>query len=137
VIEHDENSMRVYRKVLRLAARERAEHIFVVRIIPKFGDARILPVVRGRGEAHSRTALEEQEMLEMFVDAGGSRDIPVQTFCIEGQFGTAATQFAHRYKADLLVMSSIKQYTEIADRLYPSETKWGIREAPCDIWIEG
>jgi hypothetical protein len=137
VIEHDENSMRVYRKVLRLAARERAEHIFVVRIIPKYGDARILPVVKGHDKAHSRRSLEEREMLEMFVDAGGSRDIPVQTFCLEGQFGTAATQFAHRYRADLLVISSINQYPEIVDRLYPSESEWGIREAPCDIWIEG
>jgi Kef-type K+ transport system membrane component KefB/mannitol/fructose-specific phosphotransferase system IIA component (Ntr-type) len=129
VTEYDEDSLKVYRKVLRLAARERAEKIYVVRVRPAFGEARILARDQGR------SLTEEQDLLEDFVHAGGETDVPVEPICLEGQTGIAATKFSYRYKTNLLVIPSLKRYAEVADRFFPSEQGWGLQEAACDVWI--
>ncbi|GIV59324.1 MAG: hypothetical protein KatS3mg043_0413 [Rhodothermaceae bacterium] len=134
--EYDETSLLLYRQVLRLAVREHADQVFVVRVLPKFGEARILTGAAGREpEYQPRSLTEEQALLEDFVHGGGESGIPVQTFCLEGPIGFAATRFAYRYKADLLAIPAIERYAALADRLYPSETDWRLREAPCDVWI--
>ncbi len=136
VTEYDDESLLVFRKVLRLAARERSEHVFVVRVLPKVGESRILTAEDEHEPRRIRHSLsEEQDMLEDFVHAGGESDVPIRTFYLEGRTGTAAAQFAHRYKADLLVIPALDQFADAADRLFPSEQSWGLQQAPCDVWI--
>jgi mannitol/fructose-specific phosphotransferase system IIA component (Ntr-type) len=144
VVGDDSEALRVYRRVLRLAVREQAEQIYLVRILAKYADARILTEeaerVAGPGaesEHPRRTLSAAQEELEDIVHAGGETGIPVRTFCLEGRPVVAATQFASRYRADLLVMPAIARYAGFADRLYPAESSWTFRDAPCDVWVTG
>src|SRR5204862_369646 len=78
--------------------------IYVIRIITTFDQARAsIRADAGEGEK-PQTKDEEEDALERFVLSAGATEVPIETRCIRGNTGLAASDFVQSAKADLLVV---------------------------------
>jgi nucleotide-binding universal stress UspA family protein len=138
VTDYSEGSMVAFLKALRFAEQEGAERLFVVRVVPTFGEA--MTISAGgrplRPDAYEALSLaEEQALLQDFVDAAGHATVDVVPICIEGHTGFVAAQFARDQEADLLVMPSSSHQSHFFEKLFPSDMEWVLREIPCNLWV--
>lgn len=138
VVDYTESSLIALGRALRLAARERADKVWVLRVVSDYGTAMAMADnVRGdkMSEYRSRPLREEQMMLRDLIDAAGSSFVSVEPVCIEGTTGLAAAEFARDHDADLLVMPSSSRRAHFFERLFPSDMEWVLREIPCNLWV--
>jgi nucleotide-binding universal stress UspA family protein len=138
VADYSEGALVALAKALRLAAREHAERVYVLRVLSAYGDAMVLAegVRRERVRTYRRNRLtKEMALLRDFAAAAGHSTVPVELQCIEGHAGLATAQFARRVDADLLVMPSTNDQGHFFERLFPSDMEWVLREIPCNLWV--
>jgi nucleotide-binding universal stress UspA family protein len=126
VVDYSEHGAHSLRRTLHLAAREKSERVFVVRLITTFDEA------RAAKESATTSEHDEEEKLEHFVLDLGHTDVPVEVRCIRGNTGFAAADFVKSVQADLLVISLDPQ--TIGGRL-PPNLEWLAEVIPCNLWV--
>jgi hypothetical protein len=113
------------RRALHLAAREKSQRVYVVRLITTFDEARA---------KHEGTPAEtdEEAKLEHFVLDLGHTDVPIEVRFIRGNTGFAAADFVNSVEADLLVVPL--DPAKNAGRL-PPNLEWLVDVIPCNLWV--
>jgi nucleotide-binding universal stress UspA family protein len=123
-------------KTLRLAALEKSEEIYVIRVYTSFDAARAT-LRANQGDAApdqvaARTLEQEEEALDQFVDSASPGDLPVETRCIRGNTGFAASDFVQSIDANLLVVP-VEPSTEPGG--IPPHIAWVSDVIPCNLWV--
>jgi len=117
-------------RTLQLAAAESCERLYVIRIITAFDEARASigtnPKRRKKHEAED----DEEDALERFVLSAGSTQVPIETRCIRGATGLAASDFVQSVSADLLVVPLQKNIQRL-----PKNISWIADVIPCNLWV--
>jgi nucleotide-binding universal stress UspA family protein len=133
VAGHSDHGLQALKRTLPLAAAESSERLYVIRIITTFDQARAS--IRRNAKSRSRESVddEEEEALEKFVLSAGATDVPIETRCIRGNTGLAASDFVQSVKADLLVVPLDKNASG-AQQL-PSNIAWVTDVIPCNLWV--
>ncbi len=138
VTDYSEGAAVALARAQRLAAREEAEKIYVLRVLSPYGEALHLTEGVSRQERQSyqeHNRSEEERLLRDVVDAAGHSSITVEPMLLEGHPGRTTCRFTRQYQADLLVMPSNAGYHHIFERLFPSQMEWVLREIPCNLWV--
>jgi nucleotide-binding universal stress UspA family protein len=132
VADHCDTRLDALKITLRFAAAESCERLYVIRIITTFDQARAS--MRENAGEHAKRSRDddEEEALEKFVLSAGATDVPIETRCIRGNTGLAASDFVQSIKADLLVVPLQKTAggTEL-----PSNIAWVTDVIPCNLWV--
>jgi len=133
VADYSDTRLDALKRLLRFAAAESCERLYVIRIITTFDQARAS--IRGNAtrRAKPRGDDEEEEALEKFVLSAGVTEVPIEARCIRGNTGLAASDFVQSVKADLLVVP-LKKNAGGAQQL-PSNIAWVTDVIPCNLWI--
>jgi nucleotide-binding universal stress UspA family protein len=131
VADYSDTRLEALKRTLPFAAAESCERLYVIRIITTFDQARAS--IRGNQRNSSTLSEEdhEEEELEKFVLSAGATDVPVETRCIRGNTGLAASDFVQSIKADLLVVPLEKK----ASSQLPSNIAWVTDVIPCNLWL--
>lgn len=133
VADYSRHGLQALKKALPLASAESCERLYVIRIVTAFDQARAsIRADAGKGEK-PKTSDEEEDALEELVLSAGATDVPIETRCIRGNTGLAASDFVQSVKADLLVVSMQKGVGAI-HRL-PSNIAWVTDVIPCNLWV--
>ncbi len=126
VADYSEHGAQSLRRALHLAASEKSERMYVVRLITSFDKARAaLDAAPGHGH-------DEEEKLEHFVLELGHTDVPVEVRCVRGNTGFAAADFVKSIDADLLVIPADPQ--KYGGQL-PPNFEWLSDVIPCNLWV--
>ncbi|MBA3881279.1 MAG: universal stress protein [Chthoniobacterales bacterium] len=137
VPDYTEYAQRALQQTLALAAKEQSEGVYAIRVYTSFDAARA--TLRGqsdeRGEDQPTTPTldEEEAALEAFIEAAGETEVPVETRCIRGNTGFAASDFVQAVEADILVVPvepSSGAKTEL-----PPHIAWVTDVIPCNLWV--
>jgi nucleotide-binding universal stress UspA family protein len=123
--EYSDHSSHSLRRTLHLAAREKSECVYVVRLITTFDEAR----AKQEGSA---AETDEDTRLEHFVLALGHTDVPIEVRCIRGNTGFAAADFVKSVEADLFVVPLDPEKN--AGQLPPT-LEWLADVIPCNLWL--
>jgi nucleotide-binding universal stress UspA family protein len=126
VVDYSEHGSQSLRRTFHLAAKEKSERVFVVRLITTFDQAR---AARRSGGANGR---DEEEKLEHFVLDLGHTDVPVEVRCIRGNTGFAAADFVKSVNADTLVVPIDAEKNE---GKLPPNLEWLADVIPCNLWV--
>jgi nucleotide-binding universal stress UspA family protein len=133
VADYSDTRLEALKRTLLFAAAESCERLYVIRIITTFDQARAS--IRGNAGKRAKAGAddEEEEALEKFVLSAGATDVPIETRCIRGNTGLAASDFVQSVKADLLVVPLDKNASG-AQQL-PSNIAWVTDVIPCNLWV--
>ena len=138
VTDYSESALIALTRAQRLAEREGADRLFVLRVLPKYGEAMAMADGFGRQEAvvyQQSTIQEEGSLLQDFVDAAGHVEVPVEPHVVEGHPGPTVAHFVREHQVELLAMPSSVGFGHIFERLFPSGMEWLLREIPCNLWV--
>ncbi len=130
--EYSVHAQQAFRRALQLAERENCERLYVIRNYTSFDHAR----ARRRGKnprTVARTLDEEEIALQEFVLAAGTTNVPIETRCIRGNTGFAASDFVQSVEADLLVVPL--ETKPGPEAKLPQQSAWIIDVIPCNLWI--
>jgi nucleotide-binding universal stress UspA family protein len=121
-------------KALHLAALEKCEKLYVIRVYTTFDEARAkartdAPAVGAEG---ARTLEEEEIALEKFIDSAGPNDVPIEARCIRGNTGYAALDFIQAIDASLL---AVPVDPAAYDDGLPAHAAWVTDVIPCNLWV--
>lgn len=133
VADYSDTRLEALKRLLRFAAAESCERLYVIRIITTFDQARASIRRNAKRRAKPRGDDEEEEALEKFVLSAGVTEVPIEARCIRGNTGLAASDFVQSVKADLLVVP-LKKNAGGAQQL-PSNIAWVTDVIPCNLWI--
>lgn len=133
--DYSEHGRAALLRVLRLAALEKCERLYVIRVYTTFDEARAqaragAPQTDGEG---ARTLEEEEIALEKFIDSAGPNDVPIEMRCIRGNTGYAALDFIQSIDASLLAVP-VDPAACGADSL-PPHVAWITDVIPCNLWV--
>ncbi len=128
VTDHSPHALEALKKTLRLAIGEGSERLYVIRLITAFDEARAK--AEGNGESFKTSDLEE-EALEKFVLSAGATDVPIETRCIRGNTGFAASDFVQAIGANLLVIPVAPS----SGGELPNNIAWITDVIPCNLWL--
>ena len=119
---------------LRLAALEKSERLFVIRVYTTFDAARAKTRKKSGkgGEQSTRTLEEEEAALETFIDSAGPTDVPIEARCIRGNTGYAVLDFVQSVEATLLVVPVDSATSEGS---LPAHVAWVTDVIPCNLWV--
>jgi nucleotide-binding universal stress UspA family protein len=105
IVDYTSASRDALRATLDLAARTKAECVYVLRVFTVFAQLLAEPGQFDKG-SDSNALAAEQARLDAFVEEFEIADIPIDTRCIEGTTGFAAADFVQSIGADLLVIAA-------------------------------
>jgi nucleotide-binding universal stress UspA family protein len=129
IADYSEDALAGLKKTFQLAAAEKTEGLYVIRVITTFDQARASLLVDGNGKVKS--SAEEESELEKFVLSAGATEVPVEVRCIHGNTGFAAADFVQSIQADLLVVP----VPASGEQLLPSNMAWVTDVIPCNLWV--
>jgi nucleotide-binding universal stress UspA family protein len=135
VPEYSEHTQCVLRRTLRLAEKEQCEHLYAIRVHTSFDAVRatLQANQEERGnQPRARTLEEEERALDEFVEAAGPTPLAIDTRCIRGNTGFAASDFVQAVEADLLVVPV--QASPESDGIAP-QIGWVTEVIPCNLWV--
>jgi nucleotide-binding universal stress UspA family protein len=132
VADYSDTKLEALRRTLPFAAEESCERLYVIRIITTFDQARASIRANARSLAKPAADDDEEEALEKFVLSAGATDVPIETRCIRGNTGLAASDFVQSVKADLLVVPLQKS---TGNTQLPSNIAWVTDVIPCNLWV--
>ena len=133
VADYSEHALDALKTTLPLASVEACERLYVIRIITTFDQARAsIRAGTGQGEK-PRTKDDEEDALEEFVLSAGATEVPIETRCIRGNTGLAASDFVQSVQADLLVVP-MRKSRDMVQQL-PSNIAWVSDVIPCNLWV--
>ena len=133
VADYSDTRLDALKRTLPFAAAESCERLYVIRIITTFDQARAS--MRGKPGKRSKPSGDddEEEALEKFVLSAGATDVPIETRCIRGNTGLAASDFVQSIKADLLIVPLQKKGA--GTQQLPSNIAWVTDVIPCNLWV--
>ncbi|MEP6603070.1 MAG: universal stress protein [Spartobacteria bacterium] len=126
VADYSDHALAALRKTLHLAAAEKSECLYVIRVLTTFDRAR----ASLEGDA-PQSSDEEEDALEKFILSAGQTDVPMEARCIRGNTGFAAADFVQSIDADLLVVP----VPVSPDQPLPSNIAWITDVIPCNLWV--
>jgi nucleotide-binding universal stress UspA family protein len=133
VADYSAHGLEALKRTLPFAAAESCERLYVIRIITTFDQARAsIRADAAKGEK-PQSKDEEEDALEEFVLSAGATDVPIETRCIRGNTGLAASDFVQSIKADLLVVPLQKKVGGTPQ--LPSNIAWVTDVIPCNLWV--
>jgi nucleotide-binding universal stress UspA family protein len=130
IADYSEHGLQALKTTLPFAEAESCERLYVIRIITAFDEAR---ASIGSDTARLRkrnTNDDEEDALEKFVLSAGATEVPIETRCIRGNTGLAASDFVQSVKADLLAVPMPKNLCGL-----PSNIAWVTDVIPCNLWV--
>jgi len=132
--DYSEHGRAALLKTLHLAAQEKSERLYVIRVYTTFDAARAKARTDApeEGSAGARTLEEEEIALENFIDSAGPNDVPIEARCIRGNTGYAALDFIQSIDASLLVVPV--DPAACGDGL-PPHVAWITDTIPCNLWV--
>jgi nucleotide-binding universal stress UspA family protein len=132
--DYSEHGRAALLKTLHLAALEKSERLYVIRVYTTFDEARAKTRTGApeEGSAGARTLEEEEIALEKFIDSAGPNDVPIEARCIRGNTGYAALDFIQSIDASLLVVPV--DPAACGDGL-PAHVAWITDTIPCNLWV--
>jgi len=134
VANYSDHAQRAFKQALKLAAAEKCERLYAVRVYTTFDEVRAAMFVGdGDGAPRPRTFEEEETELENFVLSAGDTDVPIEARCLRGNTGFAASDFVKSVEADLLVVPVHK--SEFSVERLPNHLAWIADVIPCNLWL--
>src|SRR5256714_2395111 len=130
--DYSEHARAALLKALRLAALEKCERLYVIRVYTTFDEARAKARTDApeAGSAGARTLEEEEIALEQFIDSAGPNDVPIEARCIRGNTGYAVLDFVQSVDATMLVVPDAPETPGL-----PAHVEWVTDVIPCNLWI--
>jgi len=131
VAEYSDHGREALKKAIALAAAEKSERLYVIRIITTFDKFRAARGGSEHGEAGAAPT-DEDTALEEFVLSMGPTEVPIEVRCIRGNTGFAASDFVQSVAADLLAVP----VPAVAEGNEPlaSNVSWITDVIPCNLW---
>jgi nucleotide-binding universal stress UspA family protein len=129
VAEYSDHARVALGLTFQLAAAEKCERLYVIRIITTFDEARAS--LRAEETAQSKSGDDDEIVLEKFVLSAGATEVPIEARCIRGNTGFAAADFVQSVEADLLVVPVASSDGE----KLPSNISWITDVIPCNLWV--
>jgi len=133
VADYSDTRLDALKRTLLFAAAESCERLYVIRIITTFDQARASIRGNQRKPSTRKEDDDEEEALDKFVLSAGATDVPIETRCIRGNTGLAASDFVQSIKADLLVVPLEKKASRTQQ--LPSNIAWVTDVIPCNLWV--
>jgi nucleotide-binding universal stress UspA family protein len=133
IADYSEYGLQALKTTLPFAEAESCERLYVIRIITAFDEARASIGSDTAGLRKRNTTDDEEDALEKFVLSAGATEVPIETRCIRGNTGLAASDFVQSVKADLLVVP-LEKKSEASQPL-PSNIAWITDVIPCNLWL--
>ena len=133
VADYSDHALQALKTALPLASAESCERLYVIRIITTFDEARASRRADAGNGDKPKSDEDEEAALEKFVLSAGATDVPIETRCIRGNTGLAASDFAQSVEADLLVVPV--ETNEDASRQLPNNIAWITDVIPCNLWV--
>jgi len=133
VADYSDHALRALKTTLPLASAESCERLYVIRIITTFDEARASRRADAGNGDKPKSDEDEEAALEKFVLSAGATDVPIETRCIRGNTGLAASDFAQSVEADLLVVPV--ETNEDASRQLPNNIAWITDVIPCNLCV--
>ena len=133
VADYSKHALEGLKRTLPLAAAESCERLYVIRIITAFDHARASRRAESGAGEKPKTAADEEDALEKFVLSAGATEVPIETRCIRGNTGLAASDFVQSVEADLLVVP-VQKNGDKSEQL-PSNIAWITDVIPCNLWV--
>lgn len=131
--EYSDHGRAALLKALRLAALEKSEKLYVVRVYTTFDEARAKARLEApNGDGSARTLEEEEIALEKFIDSAGPTDVPIEARCIRGNTGYAALDFIQSIEASLL---AVPVDPAACGEGLPAHAAWITELIPCNLWV--
>ena len=130
--EYSDHAQRALRRTLQLAEKENCERLYVIRNYTSFDKARAARQGKS-GKGVARTLEEEEIALQEFILAAGATAVPIESRCIRGNTGFAASNFVQAVEANLLVVP-LETRPEPKPKL-PSRIAWVTDVIPCNLWM--
>jgi nucleotide-binding universal stress UspA family protein len=128
VADYSDHARDALRRTFGLAAAEKCERLYVIRVVTTFDEAR----ASLEGET-TKTPDDEEAALEKFVLAAGETEVPVEARSIRGNTGFAVADFVHSVEADLLVVPVLR--SDDGEQPLPGNIAWLTDVIPCNLWI--
>jgi len=128
VADYSEHARNALKRTFHLALGEPSAHLYVVRVITTFDEARAK--ADGDGEK-SETQDDEEIRLENFVLSAGPTEVPIEARCIRGNTGFTVADFVQSIQADLLVVPD----SPSDDQLLLPNLVWLGDVIPCNLWV--
>lgn len=133
IADYSEHGLQALKRSLPFAEAESCERLYVIRIITAFDEARASLGSDTAGLRKRNTNDDEEDALENFVLSAGATEVPIETRCIRGNTGLAASDFVQSVKADFLVVPLEKE-GEPRQPL-PGNVAWITDVIPCNLWL--
>jgi len=133
VADYSDHALQALKTALPLASVESCERLYVIRIITTFDEARASRRADAGNGEKPKSDEDEEAALEKFVLSAGATEVPIETRCIRGNTGLAASDFAQSVEADLLVVPV--ETNEDASRQLPNNIAWITDVIPCNLWV--
>jgi nucleotide-binding universal stress UspA family protein len=130
IADYSDHGLQALKMTLPLAQAESCERLYIIRIITAFDEARESIGSDTAGPRKRKTDDEEEDALEKFVLSAGATEVPIETRCIRGNTGLAASDFVQSVNADLLVVPIERNV-----RTLPSNIAWVTDVIPCNLWM--
>src|SRR5947207_5808736 len=124
IADYSDHAASALHRAVHLAAREKSERLFVIRLITTFDEARAAQSGTERGD--------EEAKLEQFVLDLGHTEVPIEVRCIRGNTGFAAADFVKSVEADLLV---VPVDPHSGHGWLPTNLEWLTDVIPCNLWL--
>ena len=137
VPEYSEHVRRAFECAIGLAAEEKCETLHVIRVHTSFDAARATlrahpEIEEAPDQPVARTLEEEEAALEQFIHAAGETSVPIDSRCIRGNTGFAASDFVQSIEANLLV---VPVEATPDSNVLPPHIAWVTDVIPCNLWI--
>jgi nucleotide-binding universal stress UspA family protein len=129
---YSDHGREALQQAFQLAAAEKSERLYVIRIITSFDKARASLQSEGGSVDEPPSPDEEEVALENFVLSAGATEVPVETRCIRGNTGFAAADFVQSVEAEMLVVAVPPSAGGPA---LPGNIAWITDVIPCNLWV--
>jgi nucleotide-binding universal stress UspA family protein len=132
VADYSEHALNALKTTLPLALAEACERLYVIRITTTFDQARA-SIRAGTARSEKPKTKDDEDALEEFVLSAGATEVPIETRCIRGNTGLAASDFVQSVQADLLVVPMQRGRDSIQQ--LPRNIAWVTDVIPCNLWV--
>jgi nucleotide-binding universal stress UspA family protein len=134
VANYSEHAQHAFRQILPLAAAEKCERLYAIRVFTTFDEIRAsIAAAENNGAPPPQTFEEEELALEKFVLDAGETEVPIEARCIRGNTGFAASDFVKSVEAQLLIVPVHKN--ENSAEHMPNHLAWIADVIPCNLWL--
>jgi nucleotide-binding universal stress UspA family protein len=131
IVDYTPASRHALQATLDLAARCKAEMVYVLRVFTVFAQYLAERHESAKGQDTNALAAEEAR-LDAFVEEFDIEAIPIHTRCIEGTTGFAAADFVQSIGADLLVIAG---EAEAGHAHFPARMEWLENVIPANLLV--